>query len=305
MAIEINCKPYEKLSEKELGILDSINARLSSVSMEMGEEEIKSIIKTWMERLQAAFLEPFQLKRLKQKFTGKVSEEEDGLLKRWEPIRNIWGYWTDPYDGEHNFFEKITHCNVIPIQCWTDIIMRILYKKKGFERDCREKSGMALAEEGIKENDGKNIMGYAIWSVYFENPEVLPLLQEICSYELSSESSYTMVNLVLFTQAWIEHCLFRKPKPLLKQINSLDEIYYNQYAGGGAAYESGDSSSSSSEKSPSPKRPALRSPGDDDDVVFLRKVHVVDDSPTPTESSPKIHQTRNEFVDGMYSTRVV
>ena len=223
MPIQINCELdlEPPLSEKENDIIGRTNAKLRSLKEDMTEKEMEQEVLKWMDPLRQLFPQKMSGQDLKQ-YVGPIESEptiaESRLIKNnWSILNKIWGW----KQGNHSNFENVTHCGIHASQCWTDPIMRILSRGYSYSYENAEKASSSTHIIPLKEYGGIMAKSFALWSVYFEEPEVLPLIRKICTYRITRKTSYTMTMLVMFTRAWIEYCLLRDPIPLLENILEL------------------------------------------------------------------------------------
>jgi hypothetical protein len=260
MAIQINCSDFD-LNEIEAKILERANEKLKSLNKTMTEQEMKPIVLEWIRPLQERFPVEFDLQDLEDygtQFKDTYSDEENHLVRsEWKMLNNIWG-WNN---HNHFNFEKITHCDINSQQCWTDPIMRIFSRGYGFMSDNKQKASLSKSKISLDHWSLQLPKAYALWSVYFEQPGVLDIIEQIYRYNLTEESSYTFVNIVTFTRAWIEYCLFRDPDLLLDNIGELEEFEYDPPTESSPEPDELFSAEGSpSDKPPPSKRPAIKRP---------------------------------------------
>ena len=242
----------EYVKERETIILDLMNVKLLTLDETAGKQELERTAQRWMEPLGEAVSTPqgmFDLRRLVPDETylrEENDESESRLFERWRTLRNIWGY------RPHHSYELITHCSRLNFfQSWTDPIMRILSRHDfhAFPTDSFNKARASKSNDDVQFTDFNwaRTKAFALWAVYFDQPEVLGLIKEICEHKIGVGSSYAMATLVTFTRAWVLYCLQRNPTPFLDNVMTLR-------LGGPPAEEEGSSTDSEAVGECSPPR---------------------------------------------------
>jgi len=209
-----------RLGARETAILDLMNVKLSTLDETAGEEELKEASRVWMRPLKDEIDKVFCMGNLvleDEDLRERNNDYEKEMFEKWKKLRTIWGYFP------HHSYELITHCSgMTSFQSFTDPIMRILSRDdfRAFPSDTRSKANLSKINKGTSFADFKwaRTKAHALWAVYFDQPDVLELITEICSHEIDEDSSYAMATLVTFTRAWVSYCF---------QDNDFDEFLEN------------------------------------------------------------------------------
>lgn len=211
------------LGARETAILDLMNVKLSTLDETAGEEELEETRRVWMRPLKdkidgATGVGKLVLDNTDLRERNNPYEKE--MFTKWKKLCTIWGYLP------HHSYELITHCSGMTMfQSFTDPIMRILSRDDfhAFPSDTRSKANLSKTNEGTSFNylNWARTKAHALWAVYFDQPEVLELITEICRHDIDESSSYAMATLVTFTRAWVSYCLEYEIDEFLDNVLTL------------------------------------------------------------------------------------